>query len=332
MNRPAGPDGPPRLPRGSGRGVALLSLASVIWGFAFVAQRAGMAAFPPFLFTGMRFLAGALAVLPVALACGGPAVFRRPGLARDGLLTGLALFAAVSLQQAGLVRCEAGAAGLLTGLYVFFTPLLGRLRGEPVSGSTWRAAALAVAGLGLLALRSGGLPRLAPGEGLVLLGAVGWALHLRTVDGALDRQDPLALATLQFVVCGALALVAGALFEAGARLDFAGGWLPLLYGSLLSVAVAYTLQVVGQRGVPPALAAMVLGLESLFAALGGAWLLGERLGAVGWAGALLLVGAVSLAAIRGSGGREPPRPDGGEPDPTGPARSRSSPDAPSTGR
>lgn len=255
-----------------------------------------MDSFAPFTFTGLRFLLGSLVLLPFVFLPGRRRALSRPGLLRDGLRAGAVLFAAASLQQLGLVDCEAGAAGLLTGLYVFFVPLLGRLGGEAVPARTWRLALLAVAGLALLSLRAGDLPRLAPGEGLVLLGAVAWALHLRVIDAALERQDALLLALLQFLVCGLLATGAGRLVETGHRPDFAAGWLPLLYGGLLSVGVAYTLQVIGQQRVRPALAALLLSLESLFAALGGAWLLGERLGLAGWTGALVLMLAVALAA------------------------------------
>ncbi|MFO7610382.1 MAG: DMT family transporter [Candidatus Krumholzibacteriia bacterium] len=272
----------------------MLVLAAAIWGFAFVAQRVGMRHLGPLGFNGVRFALGAAVLLPLVLhrrrTCG-----RSPGPGRAGLVAGLLLFGGATLQQWGLVYTTAGKAGFITGLYVVFTPLLGLLWGQRTTAAAWVGVALAAAGLYLLSAR--GVVGIDPGDGLVLLSALFWAAHVQWVGHNATRLDPLELALVQFVTCSVLSLGGAVAFETIAPAALAAAAVPLLYAGVLSVGVAYTLQVVAQRHARPAPAAVILSLESVFAAVGGGLLLGEVLGLRGLAGCALMLAGVLAAQL-----------------------------------
>ena len=278
----------------------MLLLAAVIWGLAFVAQRIGMEHVGPFTYNGVRFFLGALSLLPllwlgrhsaVPVGAGG----WRPILG-GGLLAGLILFAGASLQQAGIVYTTAGKAGFITGLYVVIVPLLGLLWGHRTPWSTWIGAALAVAGLYLLTLTDD--LTLAEGDGLVLIGAFFWAGHVLVIGWLSGRHiEPVLLACLQFIVCAVLSLAVAVVTEPITLAGLWGGAMPILYGGLLSVGVAYTLQVVAQRDAPPAHAAIILSLETVFAALGGWLLLNESLSGRGLIGCALMFAGMLLSQL-----------------------------------
>lgn len=276
----------------------LLALAAVIWGLAFVAQRVGMEHVGPFTYNGVRFVLGALALLPLIW------INRRlipPVGSRDwrpilagGLLAGLILFAGASLQQVGIVYTTAGKAGFITGLYVVIVPLLGLLWGHHTPWSTWVGAGCAVAGLYLLTMTDD--PSLAEGDGLVLIGALFWAAHVLVIGWLSGRHiEPVLLASLQFVVCAGLSLATAVAIEPITVSGLEGAALPILYGGLLSVGVAYTLQVIAQRDAPPSHAAIILSLETVFAALGGWLLLNEILSRQGLVGCALMFAGMLLS-------------------------------------
>jgi drug/metabolite transporter (DMT)-like permease len=283
---------------------ALLLLTAAIWGVAFVAQRAGMQHLGPLWFTAVRFALGSLALVPLVLlrrrrpapAAGtqGNAPTRfNPALA--GLVAGVVLFGGAALQQAGMVWTSAGKAGFITGLYVVLVPLVGLFARERAGWPRWLAALAAAAGLFLLTVtRAFTLER---GDLLVLAGALFWTAHVRLLGWLSPRTDPVALSCVQFAVCSLLSGAAAALLETVSLAAILAAGLPILYGGLLSVGVAYTLQVVAQRHAPPAHAAVLLSLETVFAALGGALLLGERLGPRGLAGCGLMFAAMILSQL-----------------------------------
>jgi len=279
-----------------------LLLAAAIWGFAFVAQRLGMRHLEPLYFNGIRFALGAAFLVPWLLwgprwlrgrtaeaAAGDGAVLSRGATARWGLLTGVVLFGGATLQQFGVVLTTAGKAGFITGLYVVLVPVLGLLIGQKTRRMVWVGAFTAAGGLYLLSAR--GLTSIDPGDGLVLLGAVFWACHVLIIGRLANRIEPLLLAVVQFSVCSALSLIGALLFESFDPAAIKAAAIPILYAGLLSVGVAYTLQVVAQRRARPAHAAIILSFESVFAALGGWLVLAEGLSGRGIAGcALMLVG------------------------------------------
>ena len=247
-------------------------------------------------FVAARFALSALAVAPLAL------VERRrgrpitPGAQRLALLIGVLLFVGASLQQAGLATTTATNAGFLTACYVVLTPFvvwaLSRARPRAVV-----LAAGAVSMLGAWLLATGGGPTAPPsiGDGLVLLADLAWAILIALLPIYLVwTERPIALALTQNLVCAALAAVVSLLFETTPAGALAAAAPAIVFAGILSGGVGYTLQIVAQRHTPPAEAALILSLESVFAALGGALWLGERLSLAGAIGcALILAGAVA---------------------------------------
>ena len=298
---------------------AILLLTAAIWGFAFVAQRAGMEHVGPFAYTAVRFALGSIALLPFVFferravrrgtattvaASIAPAASPVPAPAAaartisplaGGLLAGTVLFGGAILQQAGMVWTTAGKAGFVTGLYVVLVPLAGLLWGQRPGWSRWLGAGLAAAGLFLLSVtRSFTLER---GDLLVLVGALFWTAHVHVLGWLSPRTRPVALSCVQFAVCSVLSAAATALFEPVAVASLLDAAVPILYGGLVSVGVAYTLQVVAQRHAPPAHAAILLSLETVFAALGGWLVLGERLSPRSLTGCCLMLAGMLCSQL-----------------------------------
>lgn len=282
------------------RAESLLLLTALIWGSAFVAQRVGMDHVGPFTYNGVRFLLGALSLLPLLLMRRRSSPLTQPGgwrwIFAGGSLAGLVLFAGASLQQLGIIHTTAGKAGFITGLYVVIVPLLGLLWGHRTPWKTWIGAGLAVAGLYLLTMTDRMI--LSQGDGLVLIGAFFWAGHVLVI-GWLSGQriEPVLLACLQCMVCAVLSLGVAAVTESIQLQGLRDAALPILYGGLLSVGVAYTLQVVAQRDAPPAHAAIILSLETVFAALSGWLLLDEILSERGMLGCGLMFVGMLLSQL-----------------------------------
>jgi len=279
----------------------ILLLSAAIWGFAFVAQRAGMEYVGPFTFNGIRFALGGLVLLPMLFFFRGKATSVATSTPRHHSwiaigLAGIVLFISANLQQVGLVYTTAGKAGFITGLYVVIVPLLGLFRRHRVSAFVWAGCGLAVVGMYLLSVV--GVFSIARGVALVFGSAIGWAFHVYIVSWLAQRQNPLQIALLQFAICSVLSLaVAGVTETIQISAILQAGWL-IAYAGILSVGVAYTLQVVGQRHVPPARASVILSLEAVFAVMGGWMLLGETLSVRGLIGCGLMLGGMMLAQVR----------------------------------
>ena len=282
---------------------SLLLLAAVIWGFAFVAQRVGMDYVGPFGFNGVRFALGCLVLLPILFRNGmrddrtslrDPALFSRPSLA-GGLLAGLVLFCGASFQQVALVYTTAGNAGFITGLYVVLVPIIGIALGHRTHAGTWTGAALAGAGLYLLSVAE--QFTISPGDLLVLIGAFFWAGHVHLIGWLSPRQDPLKIAFLQFAACAVFSLTTSTAIEHNTVRSYWSAAIPILYGGVLSVGVAYTLQVVAQKTAKPAHAAIILSLEAVFAAIGGWLMLGETLSARAIAGCILMLCGMVISQL-----------------------------------
>jgi drug/metabolite transporter (DMT)-like permease len=289
----------------------------MIWGFAFVAQRSGMDHIGPLVFNALRCLLGAATVyVVIALrerrtvatlrARGGRHLAATT--ARGGLATGVVLFVASTLQQVGLVYTDAGKAGFLTALYVVLVPVIGVLLGRRTQWNTWVAAAVAVVGLYLLSVT--GTLHIEPGNLIVLAGAVFWALHIIVTDHFVARVDVFRMCALQFLVSGALSALAAPWLDSFFVPDGGPFWpalraaLPaVLFTGVLSSGVGFTSQALAQRFVPPTVAAIVMGLESVFAAIGGTLVLGEVLTSRELVGCALMLAAVVLAQLPLGSGR-----------------------------
>jgi drug/metabolite transporter (DMT)-like permease len=281
----------------------LLLLTAMIWGFAFVAQRVGMDYVGPFTFNGIRFALGCLVLLPLVVrpnGRGSVAEAIRPPLTRGQLfggasLTGAALFAGASLQQVGLVYTTAGNAGFITGLYVVIVPLLGLFWGQRPGVGTWVGAFLAAAGLYLLSVTASFT--IAFGDLLVLIGAFFWAGHVLIIGWLSPRTSAVRLAFFQYAACAVLSMATALTFEEITTTGISDALVPILYGGVLSVGVAYTLQVVAQQSAHPAHAAILLSLEAVFAAIGGWLLLGERLSVRGFTGCAMMLAGMLLSQL-----------------------------------
>ncbi len=294
-------------------------LAAVLWGGAFVAQRAAMQHMGPLTYNGVRFAVGALALLPVlAFLRRRPPNARKRSLAENatlsvgslrlhilaGTLAGLVLFTAVGLQQLGIVHTTAGKAGFITGLYMPLVPILGLLVGQRTGLATWAGAALAVVGLYFLSIT--GPLHINRGDGLVMLCAVVWAVHVSLIGIIAPKTDPLLLGVVQFSVVAIASLIGAGLTETITTQALAAGAWTIAYGGLVSVGIAFTLQLVGQRHSPPAHAALLLSLETVFAGLTGYWILGERFGSRELLGAALMFGGMLLSQLPRLTSRERP--------------------------
>ncbi len=275
---------------------ALLLVTAIVWGVTFVVQK-DIGGLPPLAFVAARFVVSALAVAPLALIegrrAGSPAA---PRAWRLAVLIGVMLFLGASLQQAGLATTSATNGGFLTACYVVLTPFvvwaLSRARPRPI---VLAAAAISFVGAGLLAAGAGPATPPTVGDGLVLLADFAWAIGIALTPIFLMRTErPLTLAFSQYAVCAALGAIGSLLFEQPEPSSFLAAAPAILFAGVVSGAVGYTLQIVAQRYTPPAEAALILSMESVFAALAGALVLGERLtlqGAVGCG--LILCGAVA---------------------------------------
>jgi drug/metabolite transporter (DMT)-like permease len=279
----------------------LLLLAAVIWGFSFVAQRVGMRHVGPFTFNAVRFALGSAALIPFAVYStrkrygpeshgGGSSSWKRAALL-GGMAAGAVIFLGVSFQQIGIQYTTAGKSGFITGLYVVLVPILGLVIGRKTSAGTWIGVALAAAGLYLLSFT--GAFSTGKGDLIVLAGTFFWAVHVLLISAVIHKTDGVFLAMIQFAVCSVLSLIAALIFESIELQGLIDAAVPILYGGLMSVGIAYTLQVIAQRHTPPAHTAIILSLETVFAALGGWLMLGEIIPARGLAGcALMLVGII----------------------------------------
>ena len=276
----------------------LLLLTAFIWGFAFVAQRMGMEYVGPYLFNAARFALGCLPLLPfVAQNVSGHLLPHLLRAAPGSLLAGLFLFAGSSLQQVGIVYTTAGKAGFITGLYVILVPILGLALGQQSGRNTWLGALVATAGLYLLSVEP---PfSIAYGDALVLIGALFWAGHVLIIGRFAQQIDWAALAFLQFLTCSLLSFGVALAVEPVAWQPLVDAAWPVFYGGVLSVGVAYTLQVVAQRQAPASHAAIILSLETVFAALGGWWLLSEAMSLRGLAGCGLMFGGMLVSQLGG---------------------------------
>lgn len=276
-----------------------LLLVSVIWGSAFVAQRVAGQMGSVYLFNGARYLLAALVVLPLALRV------RRVSNPPNPLpraqykwmfVAGFFLFIASALQQAGLVYTTAGNAGFITALYVVLVPIVLFFfwREKP----HWMSiAAVGLAGVGAFLLSTGGRYEVRAGDALELIGALFWTFHVITLGKFASKFDALSFSVGQLFVCAILNLGIGAFVETSLSLSW-----PLVgaivYTALFSLGLCYTLQVWAQRHTPPADAALILSLESVFAVLSGWLLLDERLALLQMIGCMLIFIAVLLSQFK----------------------------------
>lgn len=277
---------------------AMLLLTAVIWGGGFVAQRLGMQSMGPFTFNGFRFALGALALLPFLVWHDRDRHRQRTDLKSLLVVGGAAgcfLFFGATFQQLGLVYTTAGKAGFVTGLYIIIVPVLGMIWGDRAGPYTWAGAFLATAGLYFLSVKQNF--SLAYGDALVLVGAFFWAGHVQFIAHFTSRVGALRLSFVQSLITSLISFAVGFSVETTSLSMIREAGLPILYGGIISIGIAYTLQIVAQQIARPAHAAILLSLESVFAVLWGWLILGEVLTSRGILGSGLMLAGMILAQL-----------------------------------
>jgi drug/metabolite transporter (DMT)-like permease len=283
----------------------LLFLTSFIWGLGFVAQRVGMEYVGPFAYNGIRFALGSLVLIPLVVFGKKPnatlynfqPIFNFKMKTISCGVAGLTLFAAASFQQMGLVYTTAGNAGFITGLYVVIVPIIGLTLRQHTNAGTWMGTFFAGIGLYLLCVTEKLTVSL--GDFLVLVSAFLWAAHVLIIGWLSPKIESFKLACIQFAVCSVLSCIVAVIAEIITLRGIYNAAIPILYGGLLSVGIAYTLQVVAQRNTHPAHAAILLSLEAVFAAMGGWLILDETLTTRGMLGCALMLSGMLLSQLWG---------------------------------
>ena len=281
----------------------LMLLAAFIWGTAFVAQREGAGVLDAYSFNSIRSFIGSAALLAVVATIGRKGAARQLSTRRrridllvGGAVCGLVLAASALMQQLGLEETTAGKAGFITSLYILFVPMLGIALGRRVTAAVWIGVALALAGMYLLCVKEGF--SVGKGDLMVLRCAISFAFHILAIDHFVKKVDAVILSQMQFFFCGIFSLVPILLWNAAPLPDAAAvlkcAW-PLLYCAILSSGVAYTLQIVSQEKLEPSVASLIMSMESVFAALSGWAVLGERLTLREISGCVLVFAAVIIA-------------------------------------
>ena len=279
----------------------IMLLAAAIWGFAFVAQREGMETMGPFLFNAARFFIGSAVLFPLVwyLSKKNKTPTNKETSTKKlliaGTIAGLFLFLASSFQQVGIQYTTAGKAGFITGLYIFFVPLIGIFFGQRTGSGTWLGAFIAVIGLYLLSINDDF--SIARGDLLQLICAVFFAAHILVVGYVAKRMDPLKLSLIQYFVSGVLSFFIAVAIEVITWQMIVDTAIPLLYAGVMSIGVGYTLQVVAQQHAKSSHAAIILGLEGAFAVLGGWLILDENLSTRGLIGCGLMLSGMFLSQL-----------------------------------
>lgn len=250
----------------------LLFLTACIWGMAFVSQSKGMEYMHPFTFNGVRSLIGALSLLVYLLLTGKLTGEKVRSInwkknVEAGLWCGLALTTASTLQQFGIKYTTVGKAGFITTLYIIFVPLVGVFLKKKVAGIVWVAAGMAAVGMYLLCMTESLV--LGSGDIMVFLCAIVFAVHIIVIDHYAEETDGAIVSCIQFLMCGVVCTIGALIWGQPTWQQIGSGMGALLYAGVLSCGVAYTLQIVGQKGVNPTVAALILSLESVVATVSG---------------------------------------------------------------
>ena len=281
-----------------------LLITAFIWGGAFVAQKEGMEHIGPFTFNLIRMIIGGVVLVPVVFflrkmgitsagATNDKSITGDPAVT-GGLFCGLILFFGASFQQIGIIYTTAGKAGFITALYIVIVPVIGLFLKKKTGKKLWLCVGLAIIGMYFLCVLDGS--EVNKGDFIMLFSALGFAAHIMVVDKFSYVGDPVKMSRVQFFVCGALSAPM-AIMEAPAISDISEAWGALFFTGVMSCGLAYTLQIVAQRGAGPTIAALIMSFEAVFAVLTGFVILNETLSNKEIAGCLLMFCAIIMAQI-----------------------------------
>ncbi len=284
----------------------ILLLAAVIWGFAFVAQRVGMDYIGPFTYTAVRFTLGTIVLIPLLLFRKHEP-FKGAPLSRSSrvriivlqFLLGMILFGGISFQQYGLQFTTAGNAGFITGLYVVFVPVVALFFGQKNKLTIWVGMALTIIGLYFLSVSENFT--INRGDYFVAVCALFWTVHVLVVGYLAPKTDPIRTAFIQFLICSVLSWIVAFGWENVQTGAILNAYIPVLYGGIMSVGIAYTLQIVAQQHAHPAYASIILSLEALFAVIGGWLILSEPMTSRIILGCCLMLAGMVVVQVRADG-------------------------------
>lgn len=282
----------------------ILLLTATIWGVAFVAQSVGMEYIGPFTFNAIRCVLGGLVLIPVILVlkkkketgAENQEKEDKKTLWAGGIACGVILCIASNLQQFGIMEASVGKSGFFTALYIVMIPVIGIFIGKRPGIKLWFCVALAVAGMYLLCMKDGSFT-IERADIMLLLCALAFSFHILVVDYFSPKVDGVKMSCIQFFVCGVLSAVGMLFTETPDISNIQAAWLPLLYAGLLSCGVGYTLQIVGQKGINPVIASLIMSLESVISALAGWVILGQVLSPKEILGCVLMFVAIIITQI-----------------------------------
>ena len=285
----------------------LLLLTATIWGVAFVAQSVSMDYIGGFTFNAIRNIIGAITLVPVILIFSkqDPAADQNPAdrqkarktLITGGICCGILLCLASNFQQFGIKYTTVGKAGFITACYIIIVPIIGIFLKKKCSPFIWIAVLLSLGGLYLLCISPGEGFSIGKGDTLVLICAVLFSFHILTVDHFSPLVDGVKMSCIQFLICGILSGIPALIFENPNITNILQAWMPILYAGILSCGVAYTLQIVGQKGMNPTVASLIMSLESCISVIAGWLILGQNLSSREIFGCVLMFGAIMLAQL-----------------------------------
>ena len=288
------------------KGNLILLLTSVIWGASFVSQRVGMEKIPPATFNGIRLLIGAIVLLPVIIisdrmkyknGAEKPSKEEKKILLKGGIICGIFLCIATTVQTWGLMYTTSGKSGFITAMYIIFVPFIGLLLKRSFPKIAFLSAFIALVGMYLLCGFNDGFD-FNIGDFLTLICAVVFSFHIIAIDIFSPKADGIKLSALQFFFAGIIDFVIIVLFDKpdiGLIIDCT---VPILYSGVMSCGVAYTLQIIGQKYTDPASASILMSLESVFAVLSGMIILGEAMSGIEILGCMLMFAAIIINTLK----------------------------------
>lgn len=314
----------------------MLVLTAMVWGGSFVAQKSGMELIGPFAFNGIRTIIGGIVLIPLIMVldrmksnkqASAPAVKADAAdsalseadkkneqklLITGSICCGLALLVAGMLQQIGMMYTTAGKAGFITALYVVLVPIFGRILGKKIRPLIWLCVLASAFGLYLLCMpASGGFGHINKGDLIVLACALCFAVHILLIDYFSPKVDGVRLSCIQFFIAGILCMILMFPLDPVLGYDIPSlsqlldAWIPIVYAGALSCGAGYTMQIVAQADTDPAVASMILCLESVFAVIAGMLILGESLSLREAAGCIIMFAAILAAQLPAKPGSEP---------------------------
>ena len=295
------------MKKGNLRSSALLLLTACIWGVAFVAQSVGMEYVGPFTFNFVRSILGGLVLIPCIFflkrekkakaekVSEEEKKAQRKTLLAGGICCGVALCLASNFQQIGIQYTTVGKAGFITACYIVIVPVIGLFMKKKCSPMIWLSVLLAVVGLYLLCINEQFL--IGYGDILVFVCAILFSVHILIVDYFSPKVDGVKMSCIQFFFCAILSGIGMLIFEQPSFANILAAWKPILYAGAMSSGVGYTLQIVGQKGMNPAVASLIMSLESVISVIAGWLILGQALSGREIFGCVLMFGAIVLAQL-----------------------------------